>query len=47
MMYSTREISPDAMQKLAGNIGFRSETRLGGRIADPNTTPSLRFSTRL
>ena len=47
-MYSTGEISPEARQKPVGNegeigtdyirvLGFHSGTRLGGRIADPNS----------
>ena len=36
MMYSTGEISPDAMRKPVGNIGFCLGMQLGGRIADPN-----------
>ena len=47
MIYSTEGRSPDAGRELVGNkggtdtdyirvLGFRSGTRLGGRIADPN-----------
>ena len=51
MIYSTEGRSPDTGREPVGNeggtdtdyiwvLGFRLETRLGGRIADPNMTPT-------